>query len=385
MRKIEFKLGFIIPLLILPFYFKPFYVMYNNLSEINSIYVNAIRVIFIIVLFKYISQKRISKFILFLILFYAIKGIATILNSGDISSVITEAYPIIGICMFIELHLNKNPKQLIRAFSYVLTTLTVISCITILIRPEGYADVYSKIYFQRPGNQMSSFCILSMFFSSIHAYIKKDKKTTIFTWILLAINTYIIVRVNSTSGLIAWIAFNIYFIIPNMKIINKIISFKNGVYLYVVFFFSVIVFKIQDKLAFLIENLLGKNLTFTGRTNLWDTALMMISKKPLFGYGMSDNTNIIYSAEQGKFLSGHNQFIQLLLEGGIVSLVFFLIIIYLVYLQLRKYKENTISILIVFTTLSIGLVLFSEAMGFFDIIIILCVGFNANKIKQKYA
>lgn len=67
--------------------------------------------------------------------------------------------------------------------------------------------------------------------------------------------------------------------------------------------------------------------TFTGRSDIWDFALEMAVKKPIFGWGYGSVADIlVINSEAVGFVVGqsHSLYLQILLAGGIVALVLFL-------------------------------------------------------------
>lgn len=70
----------------------------------------------------------------------------------------------------------------------------------------------------------------------------------------------------------------------------------------------------------LIEGILGKTLTFTGRTFIWDSVLdLMVGKRLLVGYGSSIRFNIV--AQDIPYSDPHSFLLYLWLSGGIVGFV----------------------------------------------------------------
>lgn len=86
-----------------------------------------------------------------------------------------------------------------------------------------------------------------------------------------------------------------------------------------------------------IEGVLHKSITFTGRNLLWQEALQLINNNPYIGYGRV-STNYI-SIWGGKY-SSHNIILELLLQGGIVALIPFLVIIFKAIKMLNKYRNS---------------------------------------------
>jgi exopolysaccharide production protein ExoQ len=82
-----------------------------------------------------------------------------------------------------------------------------------------------------------------------------------------------------------------------------------------------------------IANALGKDLTLTGRTDIWTIMLEAISERPLFGYGFNgfwqdwDNeiTAYVWRRLEWECPNGHNGWMDLLAELGISGLIIFFI------------------------------------------------------------
>ncbi len=82
-----------------------------------------------------------------------------------------------------------------------------------------------------------------------------------------------------------------------------------------------------------IAGALGKDLTLTGRTDIWAVMLEMISQRPLFGYGYSgfwmgwdsEVSAYIWRTLEWECPYAHNGFMDLLAELGISGLALFLI------------------------------------------------------------
>lgn len=78
-------------------------------------------------------------------------------------------------------------------------------------------------------------------------------------------------------------------------------------------------------------------MTFTGRNVLWERALSKIWERPIMGYGYTAG-NI--EAWGGTF-SSHNMFLEITLQGGILSLLLFVI---LTWLGIRKNAKKSVQV-----------------------------------------
>lgn len=83
----------------------------------------------------------------------------------------------------------------------------------------------------------------------------------------------------------------------------------------------------------------NKDATFSTRTIIWDVALSMIKAQPILGYGATETKYITI----GNYVFNcHNIFLQLMMMGGIVMMVFFIRLIYLSIDKISKISQDTI-------------------------------------------
>lgn len=81
-----------------------------------------------------------------------------------------------------------------------------------------------------------------------------------------------------------------------------------------------------------IAQLLGKDLTFSGRSTLWAAAWEMIQRRPLLGYGfdgfwhgMDGESAYVWVVTGWKMTHAHNGFIEVWLELGLLGFLIFLL------------------------------------------------------------
>ena len=93
---------------------------------------------------------------------------------------------------------------------------------------------------------------------------------------------------------------------------------------------------------YFIEDILGKNLTFTHRTLVWENAIELIKKSPLLGYGLQSpdwfKYNLIY-------LTPHNMILLILIYGGFALLLSFIFIMISVIRKSKGYKGAYVNLL----------------------------------------
>lgn len=79
----------------------------------------------------------------------------------------------------------------------------------------------------------------------------------------------------------------------------------------------------NEFMVWFIEDVLGKDITFTNRTHMWDSSLRVIMESPLWGYGYPDKT--WYVTHMTSYATGsHNIMLAVLIYGGIAAFALYL-------------------------------------------------------------
>lgn len=88
-------------------------------------------------------------------------------------------------------------------------------------------------------------------------------------------------------------------------------------------------------MVWFIEDVLGKDITFTNRTQLWDAALRVIVDSPIWGYGFPDK--IWYLSKMSSHAIGpHNILLGMLIYGGIIAALLYLY--FLIYSCIQTFR-----------------------------------------------
>lgn len=91
----------------------------------------------------------------------------------------------------------------------------------------------------------------------------------------------------------------------------------------------VVVARVQVHFAAQIEGMLGKSVTMTGRTELWDAAIPILADSPLFGYGINSHFGAFIPGFEGLLWQAHNQYLQIAYDGGLVAVGLFIALLWI--------------------------------------------------------
>ncbi len=97
--------------------------------------------------------------------------------------------------------------------------------------------------------------------------------------------------------------------------------------------------------VYFIEDVLDKDITFTNRTHMWDTALRAIADSPIVGFGLVDED--WFRSHMTNFAMGpHNFILALLIYGGIVHLALYIAICFTAWRSIAPCHDRMATILL---------------------------------------
>lgn len=352
--------------LLIPF-FKPDY--FNYYGNYGQIYKYAIIFSTLIALFMYLKKKKISKIIILISIFLSIFMISDAINSNDLSNSLDLVIETLGLCVLTDFGIKNDKKNFLKSFEIVLSILVYLNFISLFLYPNG-------MYVNNNGFSMNWILgyknrhILYIIPAILLSYLNNNQNKLSLRTILLLIAGFVsTIKVWSGTALIGMALILIFFAFKWLFSI-KIFNIKNYVIVYIIVFFWIIVFRIQNLFDWLIVDILSKDLTFTGRIYIWDKATQMINQKPIFGYG---NQTLKYSAT---IYTTHNQILEILFKTGFVGLISYLSIIISSCKNLYKYRKTFESKFISLIILIYFIMMIAEYYNFMLTFFIFVIAYN---------
>lgn len=267
---------------------------------------------------------KIDKYIVTIFLMQLWILIMTLLNFEGMLSGIKMFVRIVVICYILSKFIKFNPTIIYLTLVIVFHFYILINTITLFVFPNAmYLDASGAAvcWFLGGDNYGFSFYLLANVLALIYGCQKKKiflpffslLCSFIFAWrndIATAKMCIILLLLLFMAGIIKkirqWLNMNMILII-------------NGI----IFCFLIFIRSFQR-----IENLfylLGRNLSFTGRTLIWDMVVDNISKKPILGHGVYSADMFSRMLNLESIFSAHNYYLMILFHGGIIALILFLI------------------------------------------------------------
>ncbi|WP_421535690.1 O-antigen ligase family protein [Priestia sp. D3YE.R1] len=356
---VKWKEVFIVILFLFPF-FEPLSLRYIVSSSIAPLFeywrfFSSLLVILIYI----IINKGLSKNVLYLGVFIA-AYFAISLNSVRWTLLAFFTINIAALYMFFEIMIKRKKNTVIVSMFYLLFFLVLINLICLIFHPEGivytkayrtwnssgYFNVfYDYIHFLERDNRLINF-LLPLWFSMMICYSKGYINKRLSFLVMFAIDLTIVLVWSATSVIGGTLMTIAYISIVFFKKKVSLLKFRNTVVFLVICNVGLLCFNIQNAFSFLIENILGKSLTLTGRTVIWESAKKMIIESPIFGYGTRQKGYIIHFS--GSDWYAHNFILDILIQGGALLLMAFIFIIYRCYKSLLIHADKyTVNIMLV--------------------------------------
>ncbi len=372
-------------ILIFPF-FVPTYLEYKISWFPNIANIMLILDYFIIIIL-YLKNRKIynPKFFISYLIFFILLGIITVINNGDISTYILNASKYIMMFLMYNYCIIKYQKIFLKSNIIYFTILLIINLITIVLYPKGlYINAVNAWanWFLGYKNAFILFIIPNIAMSHYLDIInnKKISYTTIFIIIISLITALLI---DSSTGLVGIIILLLGILLEKKLTKIKLFNFKTIIFIYLAFFFLIIVFRMQNIFAIIIENVLNRDLNFTNRIYIWDTALKYIKDSIYFGYGFESSAIRIIKFNYMQAVTCHNQLLDLLYQCGFVGVS----IISCTLVELKKKKKRitnlklkTLSLVVLLTYF---IMMLSEYYSFNNYIFIFTIILNLSIFNEK--
>ena len=311
-----------------------------------------------------------SKIIALIMIYLVILFISSLLNGLPLSGMIYYVLNVLGLCLITDYGIRNDTKEYLNALSIILNALILLNVLTIIMHPDGMyinATLYRQNWLLGYKNSHILFMIPCLIVNFIQSYKYKNKIDMKF-YIIFVICFISIILAESSASIVGLIILLVYVLIPKFIDSKKIFNSISYFIIYLVSFFSILFFKIQKIFSYLIVDVLKEDLTFTGRTYIWDDVLLKLSNKPFLGNG-----NITYRFTEYIYTT-HNTILDILYKSGWIGLIVYLIILLYASKILYKYKTEKISNFLSIALLGYFVIMLVEAynINYYLFILVIC-------------
>ena len=300
-------------------------------------------------LFYFLLRRgKIDKFILFVILFYCSLLFSTFYFSQSYVNLIYEFASILSWIILFKINMLNNKDKFLTTLENTFFILLLINFITIILFPGGFylnSSGYSGNYFLGYDNNLITYIFPALALSFTNT-LNKNGKIGLKSIFLLIISFCSIIFTWSATGVVSMVIMIVLFFVYTIN--KKDFPIKKYIVVALSLFIGIVFFRFQNIFSFIIEGWLKKDLTFTGRTYIWDTFISEIKKSILIGHGTVDSKYLIQTLNAGH---AHNYFLQILYQGGLVTFSMFLGFFFSAIKKVQNCKEKKYVGIVIFAYL----------------------------------
>lgn len=264
------------------------------------------------------DRMRVNALLIFAVLYFGINLAVTVLKEGSLEQIVSMITSDLTILLTGYIGIKRDPEGFIASAEYIFRVLLLINLVSMLIFPGGLGLTRSsnKIFLLASDNGLLKYLLI---FCVVHGLYGCIRKNGLFTnlWFYGVCILELLIGNAATS----YVAFSVYLagllflgILPYARLIWAVFAGTLAANWFL------LIFRHMELFASLVK-LVGKNLTFSGRTIIWDSALSLLGRLPVFGYGVSENT--YYVIYKNTPMEAHNMILSLLLQGGALLLALF--------------------------------------------------------------
>lgn len=320
---------------------------------------------------KVIINKKFAKINILLIAFIFIIFIGTIRSGSTFMRGIIFGIKVLEIFIFCEYAYQKNKiDSVIKTFFYLTLFYVIITDILLISVPSLFMR-YNNYFV---GNKFYVSYLHILLFTFYMCLPKKNKR---FTIILYAYSIIISIIVNCNTALIGAILIALLYLLKDrFNLVNP------ALIIIVILVSSSILFMFRGILnykpiQFFIVEILNEDLTLTGRLEIYDNDLEIISKKLFLGYGYGNSHDVMYDAIKAP--NTQNGLLECVLNFGILGTFILLLIIYNVFKNYDKNKNKIPLIIYIYAFSILGMVEVTINITYIAVIALINNGF----IKEK--
>lgn len=304
--------------------------------------------------------------------------VSTLIHDGSLSRWLQAFYPICLMIPFLYTQLQSKVQTsvFLDAISSLYLFVGFLNLVQICFFPHLYSDDIwgAQIYLLGGENHVQYPLMIGLLFNLLNQYVNGKAQKTILYSVMHITSTFIVF---SATSLVACLICMLCIYFKYFEIILYKIRMIYILYALACVFFVIVclggtgIFE-STYMAPILE-MLGKDSTLSGRTYVWMTAMLQFFKNPILGNGFSDTANIldvwiVNANGVGKYytLSSHNQFLQTLVEGGVVAIVMLFVFLQRIGNYIDKVHVK-LSVLIKSCIIAFLILLMGEAGGWYNL------------------
>lgn len=268
--------------------------------------------------------KRSQTFICLNLALLAVLLLSTIIHRGKMSELV-DLYKLFFLLLLLGCAMVHENDYLLKGIAFLYNVIIILSFLDAIVH---FPKLIGSYHFAVTKNVYMRYIYLGII---LDAYLDFREKgdISVKTIVFLGLISVTSLLYHSSTGFAAPLIVIVLLIIRKFILKNNMRLAKSRIYLYVSVGIGVLVIFLRQFTFYeSILEWMGKNLTFTGRTIIWDQAIERIKQSPIIGSGhISPYGYQTFGNENWSSQSSHNIYMDVMIETGIIGLVIFFLIL----------------------------------------------------------
>lgn len=319
--------------------------VFESLQLLSYAFLGMQVLLFLLMAALSMERPKMTPFGLFIAIYFLLLITLSLLNATDTVHAILFGTEV-GLLLMLFHYFGDNLKLSLYACAVVFSLIIYGNLLYMLLFPDWIYQTKDSFYGYLLGgnyNQMGGRVVCGLATNVLCLQFSKKWLLNVIPLFLVTIFTMLLV--GSMTSFTCITLYALLCLIPTMPL-KKLAALCLFV-AYLLFQFLVVFagegLYNNELIAYFVEQVLGKNLTFTYRTAMWASAGEAFAQSPLWGYGEVDTE--WYLSNMSSFAIGpHNFIYAVLLRGGLILISVFIGLCVLAFKQLRKAGLNPYSI-----------------------------------------
>lgn len=266
--------------------------------------------------------------------FYLVLLLSTAASSRDYVSWGLYMVQNLGAVMMMEDLMQRGARKTLRVLRNLLFLLLAVNLIQIFLYPNGFHGTGYYLLGMRIG--FTPFALLGIAAGLSYDYMIYGKRLTKASTAMIVLSLGNIFLLHVSAGILSAAAL-LGLLVIYYRGTRWVLSYWKLELIAVAAFLLIVVFSRSILFTDVVE-LVGEDTSFNGRTVIWNTAIDYIRRAPWLGYGVTPNGEfMVYAYYHIRPMPSHNQILHVLYEGGIVSLVCFVLIFIVVGKRIQQW------------------------------------------------
>lgn len=278
---------------------------------------------------RMLKRKGFTFFLVFLS-FGILNIIINVINSGENSWIIVNLQCMTSMVFAYECYLFQD-KRAIKVFVFVCNIWNLISFVDVLYKVFviHYDSYKTMLLLCGYDNGLGAY-LLPLSLLNLCLYFNNKKKQYLVCVIISSMQLFLI---QSATAIVGITLLLVLFLLDSRS--KKKISFIKPIHIFILdiitFVFIVLLRKYDNKFSrFIIENLLHKEMNFSGRLQTWNSGILYFLQKPIWGHGRNGTLQRSFFHT---VTSSHNIFLDILDQVGIIGLTIFITLLLMIIIQ----------------------------------------------------